>query len=204
MNYFIEARWLIASANLAIVGADNGLPPVRCQAIIWTNTGLLSIQTLGIHFNEILIKIFTKKDLLELWWHRNAFSTIGTMLPDGTKPLSESMFTYHQRCSVAFKWVQNGCNFTRSAHKLNLQHVFRDYTLTITTTSPRVSCVNSLWPSDAKRRHRSGSTLAQVMACCLTAPSHYLSQCGLIISKAQWHSADRSFTRDTSATSHWN
>ena len=36
---------------------------------------------------------------------------------------------------------------------------------------------NSLRPSDAIWRHRSGSTLAQVMACCLTAPSHYLNQC---------------------------
>ena len=41
--------------------------------------------------------------------------------------------------------------------------------------------LNSLWPSDAIRRQRSGSTLAQVMACCLTAPSHYLNQCWLII-----------------------
>ena len=35
---------------------------------------------------------------------------------------------------------------------------------------------------------KSGSTLAQVMACCLTAPSHYLNQCWLIISEVQWHS----------------
>ena len=42
---------------------------------------------------------------------------------------------------------------------------------------------NSLMPSEAIWRHRSGSTLAQVMACCLTAPSHYLNQCWLIISK---------------------
>ena len=41
--------------------------------------------------------------------------------------------------------------------------------------------VNSLWPSNAMWRHRSGSTLAQVMACCLTAPSHYLNQCWLVI-----------------------
>ena len=34
---------------------------------------------------------------------------------------------------------------------------------------------NSLWPSDTTWRQRSGSTLAQVMACCLTAPSHYLN-----------------------------
>ena len=40
---------------------------------------------------------------------------------------------------------------------------------------------NSLWPSDAIWQQRSGSTLAQVMAYCLTAPSHYLNQCLLII-----------------------
>ena len=43
--------------------------------------------------------------------------------------------------------------------------------------------INSLWPGDAIWWHRSGSTLAQVMACCLTAPSHYLNQCWLIISR---------------------
>ena len=47
------------------------------------------------------------------------------------------------------------------------------------------SIVNSLWPSDAMWWHRSGSTLAHVMACCLSAPSHYLIQCWLIISKVQ-------------------
>ena len=46
------------------------------------------------------------------------------------------------------------------------------------------------WPSDAIWRHRSRSTLAQVMACCLTAPSHYLNQCWLIISKFLWYSLD--------------
>ena len=42
--------------------------------------------------------------------------------------------------------------------------------------------VNSLRPSDAIWRQRSGSTLAQVMACWLTAPSHHLNQCWVIIS----------------------
>ena len=41
--------------------------------------------------------------------------------------------------------------------------------------------INSLWPSGAIWQHRSGSTLAQVMACCLMAPSYYLNQCWLII-----------------------
>ena len=48
-------------------------------------------------------------------------------------------------------------------------------------------CVNSLWPSDAIWWCRTGSPLAHVMACCLTAPSHYMSQCWLIISEVQWH-----------------
>ena len=39
--------------------------------------------------------------------------------------------------------------------------------------------INSLWPSDHVWRHKSGATLAQVMACCLTATSHYLNQCWL-------------------------
>ena len=33
-------------------------------------------------------------------------------------------------------------------------------------------CFNLLWPSDAMWQHRSGSTLAQVMTCCLIVPSH--------------------------------
>ena len=49
--------------------------------------------------------------------------------------------------------------------------------------------LNSLWPSDAIRRQGTESTLAEVLACCLTAPSHYLNQCWLIISKVLWHSS---------------
>ena len=63
-------------------------------------------------------------------------------------------------------------------------------------------CFNSLWPSDTIWQHKSGSTLAQVMACCLTAPSHYLNQCWLIISKVQWHSSVDNFTTETSAIYH--
>ena len=63
---------------------------------------------------------------------------------------------------------------------------------------------NSLRPSDAIWRQRTGSTLAQVMACCLTAPSYYLNQCWLIISKVLWHSCKDNFTTDTPAINHQN
>ena len=45
--------------------------------------------------------------------------------------------------------------------------------------------IESLWPSDAIWQHWSRFTLAQVMACCLTAPSLYMHQCSLTISKVQ-------------------
>ena len=47
-----------------------------------------------------------------------------------------------------------------------------------------------LTPCDAIWRHGSGSTLVQVMACCLKAPSHYLNQYWLINSEVLWHSPE--------------
>ena len=76
------------------------------------------------------------------------------------------------------------------------------YEAKVSFTAPCRKVVNSLRPSDAIWRHRSGSTLAQVMACCLTAPSHYLNQCWLIISKIQWYSSEGNVTRDILATNH--
>ena len=64
--------------------------------------------------------------------------------------------------------------------------------------------LNSLGLSDTIWRHKSGSTLAQVMACCLTAPSHCLNQCWLFISEIQWYSSECNFTRDVSTINHWN
>ena len=43
----------------------------------------------------------------------------------------------------------------------------------------------------------SGSILAQVMTCCLMAPSHYLNQYWLVISKVLWHSSEGNFTGNT-------
>ena len=46
-------------SRLTIIGSENGLPPDRRQAIIWTNTGILLIGPLGTNFSEILIEIYT-------------------------------------------------------------------------------------------------------------------------------------------------
>ena len=59
--------------------------------------------------------------------------------------------------------------------------------------SSQCNSFNSLRPSDAIWRQWSWTTLAQVMACCLTAPSHYLNQCWLIIRGVLWHTSESSF-----------
>ena len=48
----------ICVVDLTITGSDNGLSPIRRQAIIWTNAGILLIGPLGTNFSEILIKIY--------------------------------------------------------------------------------------------------------------------------------------------------
>ena len=62
---------------------------------------------------------------------------------------------------------------------------------------------NLLWPGDAIWLHRARSTLPQVMACCLTAPSHYLNQCWPIISDVLWHSLEGNFCRYLSLSWVW-
>ena len=57
----------ICISRLTIIGSDNGLSPGWCQAIIWTDAGILLIGPLGTNFSEILvgIHIFFQKNALE-------------------------------------------------------------------------------------------------------------------------------------------
>ena len=76
---------------------------------------------------------------------------------------------------------------SKCAQRLHFLHYYQIY---------QGQRINSLGPSDAIWWQRSGSTLAHIMACCLTAPSHYLNQCWLIITKVQWCSSQGNFTWD--------
>ena len=62
------------------------------------------------------------------------------------------------------------------------------------TSNYLIAIINSLWPIDTIWRHISVSTLAQIMACCVTAPSHYLNQCSLPILKVLQQSPERNIT----------
>ena len=80
--------------------------------------------------------------------------------------------------------------FSQTINAGDLAELSNFYNIWIGTFKP-------LWPGNATWRQRSESTLAQAMACCLTAPSHYLNKWWLITNKVQIHSFDRNFTRDT-------
>ena len=60
---------------------------------------------------------------------------------------------------------------------------------------------NPLWPNNAIWHHRFGTTLTQVMACCLMAPSHYLNQCWLFVNEVLWHSPESNFRASAETTS---
>ena len=47
----------ICVSKLTSIGSDKGLPPVRRQAIIWTNAGILLIGPLRTNFSGIFIEI---------------------------------------------------------------------------------------------------------------------------------------------------
>ena len=47
----------VSVGNLTNTGLNNGLSPVRRQAIIWTNAGILLIEPLGTNFGENSIEI---------------------------------------------------------------------------------------------------------------------------------------------------
>ena len=49
----------ICGNKLTIIGSDNGSSTGRCQAIIWTNAGILLIGPLETNFSEILMEIYT-------------------------------------------------------------------------------------------------------------------------------------------------
>ena len=64
---------IYASVNKAIIGSDNGLLPGQCQAIIWTNAGIMLIWPLQTNFSEMLIEIqifSLKKIHLKMLWKR--------------------------------------------------------------------------------------------------------------------------------------
>ena len=110
----------------------------------------------------------------------------------GANPLPEPMLTYCQLDPLEKKLQWNLNQNTK------LFIAFDNVVCEMAAILSREEWVNnSLGPSDTIWRQRSESTLAQAMASCLTAPSHCLNHCWLIISGVLWHSSDNNFMGST-------
>ena len=81
------------------------------------------------------------------------------------------LFSIVQYCS-ANEWAPE---FMRPTWVLDRHNLKQCLIKAIYEALPEMMLINSLWPSEDLWWHRSGSMWAQVMACCLTAPSHYLN-----------------------------
>ena len=102
----------ICVSKQPIIGSDNGLSSGWCQAIIWTNAGILLIGPLGTQFNEILIKIYT-----------SSFKKMHLKMSGKWQPfcLSLNVLTHRDYCATLHKpisiIVHNICLGRRTVEK---------------------------------------------------------------------------------------
>ena len=76
--------------------------------------------------------------------------------------------------------------------------------LSVKYTMQTLWVIYPLWPSDAIWRQWTGSTLVQVMAYCLMAPSHCPNQCWIIIKGVLWHRPESNFSRSAYELNPWH
>ena len=110
---------------------------------------------------------------------------------------------YLNQCWIIVNWTFGDrlqWNFDKNTNFFIHKNASENIVCKMVSILSRGRWVNSLWPSDAIRWQGTESTLAQVMACCLMAPSHYLNQCWLIISKVLWHSSEGDILRRSEDT----
>ena len=123
----------ICVGNLAIIGSDNGLLPGRCQAITWTNVGILLIGPLGTNFSEMLIKI-----------HTFVFKKIHLKMSSGKwRPfcLGLSVLTFQKSCVIRIMFRADCCSVHQSFEKINM---LSNQLSLICLSLPNPSCLLSL------------------------------------------------------------
>ena len=97
------AKKLKAHSQAIPVGSDNGSSPGWRQAIIWNNTGILLIQSLGPNFSEILSKIHTFSFMKMHWkmmsviWLQFGFSLNVLTLIESSNT-AQSYFQFQDHC----------------------------------------------------------------------------------------------------------
>ena len=69
----------ICISKLTIIGSNNGFSPDRWQAIIWTNTGILLIGSLGTNFNRNSY-IFIHKNCISICHLQNGIDFVSASM----------------------------------------------------------------------------------------------------------------------------
>ena len=95
------------------------------------------------------------------------------------------MTRFHNHCDV---WVWVGIICTESMQYVHCYHLrFYPASLALGTTwIIHEEPINTLWTSDPIWRHRTGSTLTELMVCCLTAPNYNLTNVDLSSTKSRF------------------
>ena len=97
----------ICISKLTSFASHNGLSPSWCQAIIWTNAGVLLIGSLGTNFSEILIEIHTRKCIWK--YHLNWKMAVILSWPQCVK--LHTLTVWAQLCAYHFYvgyWMLSG------------------------------------------------------------------------------------------------
>ena len=111
------------------------------------NFKLLNISGNGFKWRCVYLPINSLWPSDTIWRHRSGSTFVQAMTCCLTAPRH-----YLNQCWLPIEDVQRHSsenNFTWSAHKLNPWHVFGNYTLPVTTTSPRDQWVN-IWNKNVR------------------------------------------------------
>ena len=139
---------------------------------------ILSKETFGTHFSEIWMKMLKKKNLEQMHLKMSSWKC---------QPFRWS----HKTETTGKAWVltEHRSYWWRGSYIwISFIYIYWSYREQFLKMNGILKKIYSLWPSDTIWQHRTRSAWAQVMACCLIAPSHYLDQCWLNINEVLWHS----------------
>ena len=189
----------ICFGKITIIGSDNGLSHEWSQAHYLNQhqniVNLTLRNKLQGNFNGNS-HIFIKENMFEnvVWRWRPFCLSLNVLTTNQWKPFLVWAHSVLRPGSSEITWPIPWLLMPWLLHRQVISSLAIEYLSYHVSVRKCNVMFNALWPIDPIWRQKTGSTLVQVMARCLTAPNHYLNQCWLIIGKVLWHSSKGNFT----------